>query len=504
MKFQSIFYRSLFVVLCCSTVAMASAQGISAEQWTPQERQFVTNARALYEQQGLTYSEEQAAMAVQQMRAKQRAQDVKGIPEAEWTLQEQVFIQQLRAQYQQQNRNLGLEEAQLAVQSMRHQTARLMGSMAAMQNMPQMATAASVAPIASTNSAKNLTEAELASTLAEWPKKPESFVLLERNDGFELNGQVVVDPEGRITSVASDAVSGAITYTVQGSRGVTVKAMSAADPSRTQIIATGQQTANGWELRTHTGHVLAGQTLAVLSDGFLVARESAAFRYKTGQGVTNIAIPPGWALTPLQRGDVGSTGHVLLEKDGAVGNDSSTRLMSSLQTIGSLMGATRKEDYALFNIETRKLLLLNISANGKTINVHSQCRKRNNFVNECAQMQSFESLYGRDGRRNNTHYYWSVHWVNTPSGPMALTLEDGMGRLFLTDLQSEKKVVVLERSLGISGWDLVSHPDGRIGVKGKLAFETREVPDVLTLLQAPTAQPPKITASSAPDTATTQ
>jgi hypothetical protein len=507
MDIRLISHRFLFVILCCSTVAIASAQGISAEQWTPQERQFVTSARSLYEQQGLTYSEEQAAMAVQQMRAKQQAQGtptLKGIPEPEWTAQERAFAQELRGQYQQQNRNLSQEEAQLAVQSMRHQMARLMGSVAAMRSMPQMAAAAPVTPLASANPSTSLTEAGMASILASWPAKPESFVLVERKDGFELNGQVIVDSEGRITSVASDVVSGAITYVVQTSKGVSIKAMSAADPGRTQVIATGQQTSNGWELQTRTGKTLTGQTVAVLSDGFLVAREAAAFRYKSGQGVTNIIFPTGWALTPLQRGDVGSTGHILLEKDGAVGDNSVMRLMSSLQTIGALMGATRKEDYALFNVKTRKLLPINVSANGKTINLHSQCRKRNNFVSECAQMQSFESLYDRDGRRNNTHYYWSVHWVNTPSGPMALTLEDGMGRLFLTDLQSEKKVVVLERSLGISGWDLVTHSDGRIGVKGKLAFETREVPDVLTLLEMPPVPPSQISAPPTSEIAVTQ
>lgn len=497
------FHRSFVLMLCLGAVA-ASAQGIPAEQWTPQELQFVKNARALYEQQGLTYSDDQAAAAVQQMRAKQQAQGapaLRGIPESEWSAQERVFVQELRVQYQQQNRNLGLEEAQVAVQAMRNQTARLMGTMAAMRSVPSMATALAPAAFPSTAAASNsMTEAHIASTLASWAAKPPSFVLTERKDGFELNGQVVVDSEGRITSVASDAVTGAITYVVKGSRGVTIKAMSAAEPSRTLVIATGQQTANGWELRTSTGQYLTGQALAVLSDGFLVGRETAAFRYESGQGVTSITIPNGWALTPLQRGDVGSTGHVLLEKDGATGKDSASQLVSSIQTIGALLGATRKEDYALLNVKTRKLLPLNISANGKTINVHSQCRRRNNFVNECAQMQSFESLYDRDGRRNSTHYYWSVHWVNTPSGPVALTLEDGMARLFLTDLQSGKKVVALERSLGISSWDVLTHPDGSIGVRGQLAFESREVPNVLTLLQGPIAPSPQVSTTKEPVT----
>lgn len=506
MGFLSVSSRLSFVALYLGAVSVAFAQGIPAEQWTPQELQFVKNARALYEQQGLTYSDEQASAAVQQMRAKQQAQSapaLQGIPESEWTAQERAFVQELRDQYQKQNRSLGLEEAQVAVQGMRNQMARLMGTMAAVRAMPQL-TAAPTAPSTTGTASGAMTEAQILSTIASWPTKPQSFVLTERKDGFELNGQLIVDPEGRVTSVASDAVSGAITYAVQGNRGVTIKAMSAGDPGRTLVIATGQQTANGWDLRTSTGQSLSGPTVAVLSDGFLVGRDTAAFRYRSGHGVTNIAIPTGWTLTPLQRGDLGSTDHVLLEKDGATGNDSATRVLSSLQSIGSLLGATRKEDYALFNIKTRKLVPLNIAANGKTINVHSHCRKRNNFVNECAQMQSFESLYQPDGRRNNRHYYWGIHWMNTVSGPIALTLEDGMGRLFVTDLQSGKKAVVLERSLGISDWDAVVQPDGRVGVKGRLAFETREVPDVLSLLQAPAAQSAQTQDASAQETSAQQ
>ncbi|HQQ70983.1 MAG TPA: hypothetical protein PLL92_11815 [Alicycliphilus sp.] len=484
---------SLALALGWGLAAAASAQGVPADQWTPQEQQFVQNARTLFEQQGLAYSEDQAAAAVQQMRAKRRAQDtpaLKGTPESEWSAQEKAFVQELRTQYQQQGRSLGQEEAQVAVQGMRNQMARLMGTVAAMRSAPQMAAtmpAAAPAAAAAASTAAT-TEAQVAATLAGWPAKPASFVVNERKDGFELNGQVVVDPEGLIINVASDAVSGAITYAVQGSQGVIIKAMSAAEPGRTLVIATGQRTANGWQLQTQTGQRLSGQTVSMLSDGFLVGRDTAAFRYKSGQGVTNVPIPTGWTLAPLQRGDVGSTGYVLLEKDGATGTDSTSSLLSSLQNIAAIVGAARKEDYALLHIGTRKLLPLNIPANGKMIHVHSQCRKRNNFVNECAKMDSFESIYDRDGRRNTAHYYWRAQWVNTPAGPVALTLEDGSGKLYLTNLQSGRKVIALERGLGISSWDMLVHPDGSVGVKGQLGFETREVPDLLALLDTSAAQ----------------
>jgi hypothetical protein len=248
-------------------------------------------------------------------------------------------------------------------------------------------------------------------------------------------------------------------------------------------LATGRQGPNGWEVVTSTGQQLSGQTLSVLSDGFLVGRETAAFRYKAGQGVSNIAIPSGYFLAPLQRGHVGATGFVLLEKEGATGTDSLSRLAANLQSIGTILGTNRTDDFALMDIQTRKLYPLNISATGKNVNVHSQCRRKNSFVNECAQMQSFEALYNAQGMKNSQHYYWLVHWLNTPAGPVALTLEDGQANLYLTDLRTGRKVVALNRTLGIADWDATQNSDGTVALRGKLAFEWKEIPDVASLLQ---------------------
>ncbi len=491
MKSHAPLPRLLLSLLLATT--LAHAQGIPSTEWNEQERLFVANARALYAQQGLAYSDEQAAAAVQQMRARQQAQGapvLQGIPEDQWAPHEREYVQMLRAQYQQTQRTLSQEEAQVAVQGMRNQAARMMGSMSALKSMPQlaaMAPALAPAPAPATQAAQQQTEAQLAAALASWPPRAATFVLTERKDGFELNGQPVIDPEGQIVNVASDPVSSAITYAVKGPQNLRLKAMSAADPSRTLLIATGTQSASGWTLVTATGQTLSGKDISLQSDGFLVDRGSAAFHYKTGHGVKNIAIPEGWFITPWQRGDLGSTGYMLLEKEEATGASSSPvgQLLSSLQSIAATVGATRKEDYALFDIATRKLIPLNISANYKNVNVHSQCRKRNSFVNECAKVHSFESLYRPDGSKNTGHYYWRVQWVNTPGGSLALTLEDGSGKLYLTDLGTGRKVVVLERGLGISDWSILHREDGTVGVKGRLGLEWQEVADVAALLQAP-------------------
>ena len=486
-------YQALWAITGMGCVALASAQGIPADQWTEQERQFVQNARNLFQQQGLIYGDEQAASAVQQMRQKAQSTAVPaGIPEKEWTHQEREYVKAVREQYQASGMALTQEQAQVMVQSMRNKLAQLMGSVGALQAASQLR-GQPISPVsvpgstggAAVASAQNaaLTEEQITQTLAAWPAKPEQLSFSARKDGFDINGQPVLDPEGRISSYATDAVGGAVTYMVQSSRGMSVKSLSAADPSRKLVLATGRQGPNGWEVVTSTGQQLSGQTLSVLSDGFLVGRETAAFRYKAGQGVSNIAIPSGYFLAPLQRGHVGATGFVLLEKEGATGTDSLSKLAANLQSIGTILGTNRTDDFALMDIQTRKLYPLNISATGKNVNVHSQCRRKNSFVNECAQMQSFEALYNAQGMKNSQHYYWLVHWLNTPAGPVALTLEDGQANLYLTDLRTGRKVVALNRTLGIADWDAIQNSDGTVALRGKLAFEWKEIPDVASLLQ---------------------
>lgn len=494
-------FQRLTWVLALAFAPAVSAQNaaVTPDTWTEQERQFVQSARALYLQQGLSYTDEQAALAVQQMRDKQKAEPVlPGVPEAQWTPFEREFVQQAREQYAAQGLGFTQAQAQLAVKSMRDRLANVTGfagalqAMAAMPKQPavpggalggQLAAGRDVGAAGAAGGSSN-TEEKIAETIAGWPGKPERLALTERKDGFDINGVPVLDPGGRISAYAADPVGGGITYLLETSQGVSIKSLSAGDPARTLLLATGRRSGSGWDVVTASGLSLSGQTLSVLSDGFLVGRESAAFRYQAGKGVTNIAIPAGYFLAPLQRGNVGATGFVLLEKEAATGTDSFSRLTSSLTTIGSILGANRKEDFALLDIQTHKLHPLNIPANGKMVHVHSQCRKKNWAVNECAQMQSFEALYDRYGMKNSTHYYWLIHWLNTPEGPVAVTLEDGQGVLYVTQLTSGRRVVALKRSLGISDWDVLQRADGSVGLKGKLAFTWEEVPDVAVLLRS--------------------
>ena len=466
------------------------AQGVPPEQWTATELQFVTNAKNLYQQQGINYTKEQATLAVQQMRQRQTGV-TRGIPESEWSPQEKSFIEEMKRQYVANGMSYTTEQGQISVQSMRQQIAKLTGSIGAMKAFASGSVSTSydpprqqsVQPGFSTNA--DVTEEQVAREIASWRKLNAPLTIRGRRDGFDVNGRPVLDPEGVIFSYAYDVTTGAITYAVRASRGIKIKTIAGIPNAQPLVLASGNQGNSGWELQTATGQQLSGSTLSILSDGFLVGRSSSAFRYQAGKGVQSIAVPDGYSITPLQRGNVGATGFILLEKEGATGgSDPLSGLFSSVKAIGSIVGVNKKEDYFLMNIANGKLYPLNIAADGKQVTLMSQCRRVNWAVSECQKAQSFESTYGTDGLKNNSHYYWLVNWTGSPTGPVAFTLEDGLAKLYITDLTTGRKALAFDRSFGIADWNIDQSGDGKVALKAKLAFEWKEIPDAVGFLQS--------------------
>jgi len=485
MKIKTI-TNHLFIASILIASFASFAQGIPSSQWTSSERQFVDNARNLYKQQGISYSDEQASNAVAQMRSNLAAAP-KGIPESEWSPQERQFIEQTKKQYESKGMAFTAEQGQITVKAMREQIAKITGTAMAFQSIasnPQGDTGGFVASQSSQNSSGNQSEEQIGRQIASWSHSDGPLKINSRRDGFDINGRPILDAEGKMFSYAFDVTSGAITYAVRTARGITIKTISAAPDSEPLVIATGAMGNSGWQLQTSTGKQLSGNTLSILSNGFLVGRTASAFRYQPGKGVKSIAVPDGYVITPLQRGNVGATGFVLLEKDAATGgNDPLSNIFSSMKAIGSIIGTNKKEDYALMDVASGKLYPLNIAADGKQQTLMSQCRQVNWAISECQRAQTVESVYGADGYKNNSHYYWLVNWVGTPTGPVAFTLEDGLAKLFITDLTTGKKSIAFDRSFGIADWGIEQAGDAKVTVKAKLAFEWKEIPDAVAFLQ---------------------
>lgn len=326
----------------------------------------------------------------------------------------------------------------------------------------------------------NMTEDALAEHIRRLPPSSETLRVYERPDGFEVNGQAYVDPEGKIRNFGVDPLSGLITYLAEVSPGTfVVKSGRAGSAEPAFTIAHATQSGSQWQVETVTGKRIVGDSLTMLRGaGLMVGRETAAFVYRPGQGVQNVAIPGGYVVARFQRGDVLGTQHLLVER---AENANDHNGLNSLRSLGAAFGLGATEDYALLNLTNGTLTKINISLGGKQVATLTNCRARNRFINTCKDAEFHEDLYDNN-RENISHYFWRINWFATPDGPLLISLEDSLRNLVVRDLKTGKRAVVFSRPLGIARFTALQHPGGTVQVKAQLGFSTEAIDNVATVL----------------------
>lgn len=216
-----------------------------------------------------------------------------------------------------------------------------------------------------------------------------------------------------------------------------------------------------------------------------MARENTGFRYVPGQGCKAIAAPESFSIAALQSGNISRTGYILLERnatDAGGANNSLGSLIGAVKALGSTLGVSKKEDYALRHIDANRLVPINVSMEDKQVQVMSHCRQRNVLIVECERMDSHESRFQANGMRNMTHYFWRINWFNAGGRPVMVSQEGGLGKVTATDLNTGKKVILLERAMGIASFEANQGLDGRIGVSAQMGFSREAKDDVVALL----------------------
>ncbi len=326
--------------------------------------------------------------------------------------------------------------------------------------------------------------AELAQQMTALPE-PQAVQFEQRKDGFVINGQLVVDPEGKVERAAVDPLTGDFAYLVQRMDGRQV--LKRGRGTATPPLVVGQVSARPgqWMLQTVDGQTLAGDGLVLSSQGALVLRAASAFEFRPGQPLRTITIPTGWTPVPLQRGDVASTRTLLLEKDTS-GQPAKDSLVGSVTGLFSLakrvVGAEEPNDYALFHLDSGMLTPLTMSLDDKQVTRYSDCRRQNAVVNRCNNATSYESLWNPDGSPNNFHYFWQAQWFNTSAGPMAVVRQGSTKEVRLFDLTTGKQVVAFRRPMGIARHSAELMPDGKLRVTAQLAFTSHTLEDARALL----------------------
>lgn len=332
-------------------------------------------------------------------------------------------------------------------------------------------------------------DADLAAAFKQFPVLTQGVQFERFRDGFAINGRRYLDPEGKITTYAFDALSGDFTYLAETSPGEYVlksgRALSNADPI---TIASAQKQGPLWQVMTVTGKKFNGYRLIPSSRGFVIARDNTGFRYIPGGGTTNIVAPEAFSIAGLQNGDIANTGYILLERTAASNGTQASNPLGSLfnavQSLGSSVGIGKKEDYALLNIDNNRLVPVNVSLEGKQVQVMSACKQKNHFIAQCAQMDTFESVFDTNGSRNLGHYYWRINWFNVPGRPILISQEGGLTKVSATDLNSGKKVILFDRTLGIAAFSATQDAKGKVSVTAQMGFSSESKDDVVALLDS--------------------
>ena len=348
---------------------------------------------------------------------------------------------------------------------------------------------AAALPAAANNGLPQRTEDSLAADFRQFPTLTQGVQFERFRDGFAINGQRYIDPEGKITAYAFDAQSGDFTYLAENRPGEYVlKAGRAMTQSEPITIATAQKQGMIWQVTAVTGKKFTGYRLIPSSRGFVIARDNTGFRYVPGSGTTNIVAPEEFSIAALQNGDIGNTGYILLERtptsNGTQPSNSLGALFSAVQSLGSVVGVGKKEDYALLNMQNSRMVPVNISLESKQVQVMSACKQKNFLIAKCAQMESFESTFEPNGTRNMSHYFWRINWFNVPGRPILVSQEGGLGKVTATDLNSGKKVVLFERALGIASFAATQDANGKINVTAQMGFSSESRQDVVALLDS--------------------
>lgn len=322
-----------------------------------------------------------------------------------------------------------------------------------------------------------ISEADIAKQLEDLPKVTSGANIIKKKDGFEANGRRHIDPEGKIVKFGSNSHTGDITYLAQVSREYyIIKTMRVGHDPIT--IATADRSQNGWTVTTVTGKKIVGESVVPLSSGFLVARGAAGFIYSAGKGINNIAIPEDFLIAPFQNGDIQGTRYVLIERRPTDKSNQIGGIFDSVVSLGSTLGVNKKEDYALLNIDTGKQILINVSMDGKNESVYSECRKRNSFINSCANIDFQESLFDKYGLPNAGHYYWRISWFNAKTGPIVIVTENSLRETVAENLNTGKKATLFSRVLGINYVIVTEKPNSVISATAKMGLDNQTIEDI--------------------------
>jgi len=305
-------------------------------------------------------------------------------------------------------------------------------------------------------------EKRLAAIFQSWENLEQSVTIAPNKDGFTVNGEQFLDPDGKIVKFAANHATGDVSYLVDKGYGYVIKTSRVPQVKQAITIATVNQSGNGiLSIQMMNGTQRLGQDVILLSRGFLIVGQNTVYRYLPGKGFSNFGVPgESFHIASYQNGDIANTNFILLEKTKTWGDNSNDpmndiiRLREATMDLAQTFGFTTKEDYILVNLKTGKVHPFDISISAKK-----------DFLSAFYQSRlSSDTLYTLNGLHPNfSHYFWRIKWFNSPSGIIAIAQEKGFRYITLTNLTIGQKVLAFKSFTGFNaGFNAVQDASGKI------------------------------------------
>ena len=355
-----------------------------------------------------------------------------------------------------------LEQQQQAMQMRSQMLSNFMGGQIN-QNMQQASSDEKI-------ELEKISEQELQTKLQLLGKATSPIIFQRTRSGFSVNTKPYSDYEGSIKEANWDFSTGFATYLIEVSQDAyLIKIMQAASNKEAVTIGKAIFDDGIWNVTTATGKKLSGNTLLMGSKGFTLTRlDGSGFTYNAFNGIKSINVPQEYQVAKFQNGDIQGTNIILLEIPEMREEERGTisGLWSKTKSLGSSLGINKKQDYAFMNIDTQEITKINIPNDGKS---KHEClvygKQINKYVRECKRYSDpVETLYTKEGNKNIGHYYWRVQWYNTANGIISITLEDSLSKIYATNLQTKKKVLIAEKIGGFNGFEVSISANGNLNV----------------------------------------
>lgn len=394
-----------------------------------------------FAQSGMSDQEKQL---LDQMRASAKAQGMTLTPEME---------QQMLQRYREVS--VGMLGMQMAIKARQQASGNSPASTNA-QSMPSAAVGPSSTPSSmAVPSASDLT-AQLQALNA-----PGAFVVFEPiRDGFKINGQPYIDPDGEVVSFAGDGVTGQVGYLVATSTNrMQAKLMNARKPGSAIVIGDVLDDGGRVSFNGRDGRTANGSTVLPTSRGIALAREASIIVLDyPGQTIAK-ALPSGFHTAQFQNGDVASTRMLLIEKSRNK-DDLAGSARDFLKDFGIGKG---NDDYAFFNIDMANFLPLHFS--------RANNEEQADLLNSRTWDRRREVIYNRNGQPNIHHYFWNIQWGNTAYGPLAIVKESALTQVNVINLKNGTRHCAFRRAMGIVGFNIVPTPTGDLEIHASWSFQ---------------------------------